>query len=80
MAITSLVTPSAFMPAYNPQWFKSSSTQTAQPNFVYTVVLTDVISGATVTKNIDPDPNGRLVFDAGSFSEQYITQVNPSGL
>lgn len=80
MAVTNLVQPSAFMPAYNPQWFKSSSTQTAQPNFVYTVVLTDVISGATVTKNIDPDPSGRLVFDAGSFAEQYITQVNPSGL
>lgn len=80
MAITNLVQPSAYTPAYNPQWFKSSSTQTGSANFTYTVVLTDVISGATVTKNIDPDPSGRLVFDAGSFSEQYITQVNPSGL
>lgn len=78
--VTVSQTPSAYTPAYNPQWFKATSNQTAQPNFVYTVVLTDLISGGTVTKNIDADPLGYCVFDAGSFAEQYITQVNPSGL
>lgn len=80
MAVTNLIQPSSHMPAYNPQWFKSSSTQTAQPNFVYRVILTDVISGASTPRNIDPDPSGRCVFDASSFARQYITQANPSGL
>lgn len=78
--ITVLQMPQAYTPAYNPQWFKATSSNTGQPNFIYTVVLTDSISGESVTKNIDPDPNGYCVFDAGSFAEQYLTQVNPSGL
>jgi hypothetical protein len=78
MAITVQTSPQAYTPAYNPQWFVCTSTQTAQPNFRYTVILTDVISGATVTRDIDADANGYLKADFGSFFEQYITQVNPA--
>ena len=80
MAVTVQTTPSIYTPAYNPQWFVATSTQTAQANFRYRVVLTDVISSATVTKDIDKDANGYFRFDVSTFSEQYITQVNPSGL
>lgn len=80
MAVTVQTTPAAYTPAYNPQWFVATSTQTAQPNFRYRVVLTDVISSATVTKDVDKNSAGYFVFDVSSFSEQYITQLNPSGL
>ena len=80
MAVTVQTQPAIYTPAYNPQWFVATSTQTAQPNFRYRVVLTDLISSGTVTKDVDADPNGYFRFDVGSFSEQYITQVNPSGL
>lgn len=78
--VTIQTTPSAYTPAYNPQWFVATSTNTAQPNFRYRVVLTDLISSATVTKDVDADPNGYFRFDVSTFSEQYITQLNPSGL
>lgn len=80
MAVTNQTQAAAYCPVYNPQWFVSTSTQTAQPNFRYTVVLTDLISGGTVTKDVDKDPNNLFVFDASSFAEQYMTQVNPANL
>jgi hypothetical protein len=80
MAVTYQAEPQTYCPAFNPQWFVATSNQTGQPNFRYTVVLTDVLSGESVTKDIDPDPNGYCKLDAGGFSEQYVTQVCPYGL
>lgn len=80
MAVTVQSQPQAYHPVYNPQWFVATSTQTAQPNFRYTVVLTDLVSSASVTKDVDPDPNGWCRLDVGSFAEQYMTQVCPSNL
>lgn len=80
MAVTLLDNPTTHQPAYNPQWFVASSTQIAQPNFKFRVVFTDVISGETVTKDYDKDPDNQLQLDAGCFAEQFITQLNPSGL
>ena len=80
MAVTLRSQPQAYTPVYNPQWFVATSNQTAQPNFRYTVVLTDVISSGTVTKDVDPDPSGYFRLDVGSFAEQYMTQLCPSGL
>lgn len=79
MAITTNSTPSAYTPAYNPQWWVATSSQTGQPNFRYRLIITDVITAEFVTKDVDPDPSGRLVFDTGSFAEQYITTPNPNG-
>jgi hypothetical protein len=78
MAVTARSTPSAYMPAYNPQWFVYTSTQTAQPNFRYRIICTDITSGATSSKDVYMDANGWCNFDAGQFAEQYISQVNPS--
>lgn len=80
MAVTVQSQPQAFMPVYNPQWFVATSTQTGQPNFRYTVVLTDLISSGTITQDVDADPSGNFRMDVGSFAEQYMTQVSPSNL
>jgi len=81
MAVTVISQPSAYTPAFNPQFWVASSNQTAQPNFRYRVILTDLITSETVTKDMDADPvTGRLELDSGSFSENFCTQVNPSGL
>lgn len=76
MAISILQQPQGYQPAYNPQWFQASSNQLAQPNFKYTVIVTDLISSATVTYQIDPRPDTRCVFDAGVFSENQIRESN----
>lgn len=78
MAVTARVQPSAYMPAYNPQWFVYTSNQTAQPNFRYRIICEDVTTGATSSKDVYMDASGYCRFDAGAFAEQYISQVNPS--
>lgn len=78
MAVTVLSSPAAYTPAYNPQWFVASSTQTAQPNFRFRLVITDLISSASVTKDVDKDTANQLVYDNGSFAEQYIAELDPS--
>jgi hypothetical protein len=80
MAVTVQSQPLTYNPVYNPQWFVATSTQTAQPNFRYTVVLTDLLSSETVTYSPDANPNGTLQLDVSAFSKQYMTQVNPNGL
>lgn len=80
MAVSTLASPASYTPAYNPQWFLCSSSQSAQPNFRYRLVITDIISGESVTKDVDADPSGYLKYDNGSFAEQYIEQVNPANL
>lgn len=76
MAITILAQPQAYMPAYNNQWFTASSNQVAQPNFKYTVVVTDLISGNTATFQLPARPDTRCVFDAGPFAENQIRTSN----
>lgn len=78
MAVTNQIQPSAYMPAYNPQYFVSTSNQTGSANFRYRIICTDVTSGVTSSKDVYPDANGWCNFDAGAFAEQYISQVNPS--
>lgn len=79
MAVTLITIPASYTPGFNPQWFKCSSTQTAQPNFRYRIVFTDLISGGTVTKDQDADPSGFLDLDASPFCKQYLTQPVPYG-
>lgn len=80
MAIVLESYPAAYTPAYNPQWWVASSSQSAQPNFRYRVVLTDLLTNESVTRDIDADASSLLVFDSGSFAEQFITRICPSGL
>lgn len=77
MALTITQQPSAYTPAYNNQWFTASSTQTAQPNFKYTAVITDMITGLSETYQIPADPNGLMVFDAMPFAESRVKNYMP---
>lgn len=79
MSVTVISSPSSYTPACNPQWFKCSSTETAQANFRYRIVFTDLISSATITKDQDKDASGYLDLDASAFAKQYITQALPYG-
>lgn len=76
MAITIIQQPQTYMPAYNPQWFMALSNQLAQPNFEYTIKITDLISSATETYQLPPRPDNLCVFDAGVFAENQIRNSN----
>ena len=77
MAITILSKPTdalyyGYVPCYNNQWFVASSSQTASANFKYYIVVTDLLSGYSVTEKFLPNPSGKLQFDASKFSELLI--------
>ena len=75
MAVTLLQTPSTtkVTPAYNENWFIASSTQTAQPNFKFTVKITDVATSTQWTEQIEPVfGTNKIYFDAGAYAEKYM--------
>lgn len=74
MAITLLQTPLDYTPAFNQAYFSASSTQTAQPNFKYTIVIIDVITGDSQTYDVLPAPSTKLEgWNAQSFLAAYMT-------
>lgn len=77
MSVTVLDTPESYTPCYNGQWFTASSTQVASANFTYTVVVTDLITSATATYEIEQRPDTKLVFDASNFAKNYIRHYIP---
>lgn len=78
MAVTVNQQPEDYTPGYSPQIFTASSNQTAQPNFNYTVVCTDVISGDTQTIQVPPTPvDGDCIFDAKPFTETFLDHFIP---
>jgi len=82
MAITILSKPTdtpylGYVPCYNNQWFVASSSQTAAANFKYYIVVTDFITGYSVTEKFLPNPSGKLQFDASKFSELLMTNYIP---
>lgn len=81
MSVSVLTSPQTYTPAYNGQFFVCSSTQTAQPNFTYTVKVYDLITYPTSdvqVYEIEPRPDGKLVFDASVFSKNYIQDYIPN--
>lgn len=80
MAITIQSQPQSYMPCYNPHWWVATSSQLAQPNFKFYVVVTDLITSNTATYKIEPDLTNRLKFNSATFAELYMGQVNPDGL
>ena len=75
MAVSLLQTPSTtkVTPAYNENWFIASSTQTAQPNFKFTVKITDVATSTQWTEQIEPVfGTNKIYFDAGAYAEKYM--------
>jgi hypothetical protein len=82
MAITILSKPTdalyyGYVPCYNNQWFVASSSQTASANFKYYIVVTDILSGYSITEKFLPNPSGKLQFDASKFSELLMTNYIP---
>ena len=77
MAITVHQSPPARALAYNPQKFYASSTQVAQPNFRYKVIITDLITSDTQTYWVDADPDGFCRFDATPFTKTFFTHYLP---
>lgn len=73
MGLTVNQMPQLYSPAFNEQIFQATSTNYTQPNFTYTVKITDVDSGITETYQIPPDPaQFACVFDAGPFIKSFI--------
>jgi hypothetical protein len=81
MAITIQSSPTSPTPAYNENWVVATSSQTAQPNFYYTIILTDV-TGSHVydTENIKPDPNNKLKLDLQSWVQLLMRNYIPVNL
>lgn len=78
MAVTTIKRPFEIVPAYNDSEFLASSTQTAQPNFVYYVEIT-VDSGETFIKRIPPDPDGNCYLNMVGFTRKYVKNDYPFG-
>lgn len=78
MAVTTYNKPSAFALAYNPLVFYAKSTQIAQPNFRYKVVITDLISTEAQTYWINADPAGFCRFDASPFTISRFSHYLPA--
>lgn len=80
MAVTIHKQPLAYALAYNPLVFYAKSNQTAQPNFRYKVIATDLLSSETQTYWIDADPSGFCRFDAAPFVMSRFTHYLPANL
>lgn len=72
MAITIKQQPQAYTPAFSEQVFVALSNQTASANFIYTVKVTDMITGDVVTYPVAKRPDNYLVFDAQEFAQSYF--------
>jgi hypothetical protein len=80
MAVTLIKRPYNYVPAYNPMWFEASSTQTAQPNFNFFVII-QAFGGPAVEYRVAPDPvNSHCYWDAQSYVEKYVENYYPFGL
>ena len=82
MAITILSKPTdalyyGYVPCYNNQWFVAYSPLYTNANFKYYIVVTDLLSGYSVTEKFLPNPSGKLQFDASKFSELLMTNYIP---
>lgn len=79
--ITLLSQPASYTPVYSPAWWTASSSNTAQPNFMYTVVFTDLITSATITKQYEQRPSdAKLVFDSNFFADAYTLNYIPNNV
>lgn len=81
MAITIASSPASPTPAYNENWVVATSTQTAQPNFYYTIILTDVTASYVFdTIYIKPDLNNRLIIDLQAYVDKLMVNYIPVNL
>lgn len=79
MAITVTAKPHSFVPAYNDIFFGATSSQTAQPNFLYYITVT--VNGTTfIFKRPARPTSGDLVFNCRKCIEKALSQYYPFGL
>jgi hypothetical protein len=75
--ITNYQVPQAYQPAYNRQMFVASSSNYTQPNFSYTVICTDIITGLYQTWQVPFKPDFSMEFNAGTFVKDYVKNYIP---
>jgi hypothetical protein len=78
MAVTVTRNPLYIVPAYNAAEFLATSTQTAQPNFVYYVKVT-IDTAEEYIHRIPPAPDGSCYFNAVAYTRKYIENYYPFG-
>lgn len=80
MAVTVQSQPAIYQPSYNNQWFVATSTQIAQPNFKYRVIVTDLLTGLSYTEDYTQNPAGELELDTAEFSKLNMANYLPVNL
>lgn len=75
--ITNIQLPQAYMPVYNPQWFTASSANYSQPNFFYSIKITDLITGNFMMYRVDKLPDQTCTFNAETFAELFMKNFIP---
>ena len=81
MAITIQSSPTSPTPAYNENWVVATSNNTTQPNFYYTIVLTDVTNSYVFdTIKVKPDPNNMLIIDLQAYVQLLMVNYIPVNL
>jgi hypothetical protein len=78
MAVTLINSPLYIVPAYNNVEYLASSTQTAQPNFVYYLKVT-IDTAEEYIHRIPPDPNGNCYFNAIAYTRKFMENYYPFG-
>lgn len=77
MAITIQQTPQDFQPCYYKQNWAATSTEWAQPQFTYRIIVTDVLTGINRPYQFPASPTGPLTFDSSTFSELRMRNYIP---
>jgi hypothetical protein len=82
MAITNNKQPSAFSPVGNQLTFESTSNQIAMTDFMYRIIVTDILSGESQTFNIKkrPTTSGEMIWNARVFAYKFVKDYIPNNL
>jgi hypothetical protein len=81
MAVTNNQKPAAYVPYFNEQTFESTSTLSGNAGFMYRIIVTDLITGASDTYNIKQAPvTAELKWYANVFVNQYVKHYVPNNL
>lgn len=76
MAVTQIKRPFKLVPAYNDAEFYASSSQTAQPNFTYYMVITPDGESPLVFR-IAPDAGGKFYYNAIGLIRSFVANYYP---
>lgn len=81
MAVTIYSSPQIPTPVYNEQFLDAVSTQYAQPNFTFTIIVTDVITSTVLAIDyVKADSTGNLHYNIGNYAENLMQNYFPVNL